>query len=141
MSINKNILTDEYLSKNHPLYHKWSSEINNFTNNSLTNIVDLYHKTGILIPTLEKNILKSSEDKKNYFNKLLSKKNINVTTSSIVSEDINKLTKQCYGIYNFNFIDNNNKAQTISARFNFIFTQNSKEKWLIKIHHSSKEPN
>ena len=119
------------------LYFSWINHVENAT--TAEEIVSLYLDNSILIPTFSPDLCVNKQQKIDYFQNLLTKKNIKITTEKLICQD-SSACLVCSGLYTFHYTDQNRRFSR-SARFTFIFKKNQDTAWQILHHHSSELPN
>lgn len=97
-------------------------------------VVKLYDKNAILLPTLSPQVRHSHEEIKDYFVHFLAKKPIGKINESNVRIFGNLAINS--GIYTFNFKD----SSSAQARFTYVYKKVDKNNWIIVVHHSSLLP-
>ncbi|MEC7107731.1 MAG: SgcJ/EcaC family oxidoreductase [Verrucomicrobiota bacterium] len=97
-------------------------------------VVKLYDKNAILLPTLSPQVRHSHEEIKDYFVHFLAKKPIGKINESNVRIFGNLAINS--GIYTFNFKD----GSSAQARFTYVYKKVDKNNWIIVVHHSSLLP-
>lgn len=118
------------------LYFNWVNHVENAT--TAEEIVSLYLDDSILIPTFSPELCGNKQQKIDYFQNLLTKKNIKITTEKLICQDSDACLV-CSGLYTFHYTDNNTRLSR-PARFTFIFKEEPDAAWQILHHHSSELP-
>ncbi len=112
------------------LFNKWNNSL--LTENP-KEVIKLYTKDAILLPTLSNQVRHNHEEIEDYFVKFLSKSPQGKIDESNIRINDNIAINS--GIYTFSFSD----ASTAQARFTFVYKLVNNE-WLIIEHHSSLLP-
>ncbi len=100
-------------------------------------VVKLYAKDAVLLPTVDNAVRVGPEPIKGYFREFIKlKPKGKILERYITILDKNNVADD--GVYAFAVIKNG-KHETIKARYSFIY-EKTKGKWLIKVHHSSRMP-
>ena len=97
-------------------------------------VVKLYDKNAILLPTLSAQVRHTHEEIKNYFVHFLAKKPIGKINESNIRIFGNLAINS--GIYTFNFKD----GSSAQARFTYVYKKVDENNWIIVEHHSSLLP-
>ena len=97
-------------------------------------VVKLYDKKAILLPTLSGQVRHTHEEIKDYFVHFLSKKPIGKINESNIRIFGNLAINS--GIYTFNFKD----GSSAEARFTYVYKKVDENNWIIVEHHSSLLP-
>ena len=97
-------------------------------------VVKLYDKNAILLPTLSPQVRHSHEEIKDYFVHFLAKKPIGKINESNIRIFGNLAINS--GIYTFNFKD----GSSAKARFTYVYKKVDENNWIIVEHHSSLLP-
>ena len=97
-------------------------------------VVKLYDKNAILLPTLSPQVRHSHEEIKDYFVHFLAKKPIGKINESNIRIFGNLAINS--GIYTFNFKD----GSSAQARFTYVYKKVDENNWIIVEHHSSLLP-
>ena len=113
------------------LFDDWNKALQ--TGNS-DEVVKLYDKNAILLPTLSSQVRHSHEEIKNYFIHFLEKKPIGKINESNIRIFGNVAINS--GIYTFNFKD----GSSAQARFTYVYKKVDENNWIIVEHHSSLLP-
>lgn len=116
------------------MFAKWNAAVET---GDPEQIVRLYAKDAVLLPTMANTVRVGHEPIKDYFRGFLKlkpkgkilKRYITVLDQNNVADD---------GLYSFAIIKAG-KHHTIHARYSFIY-EKIKGKWMIKVHHSSQLP-
>lgn len=101
-------------------------------------LTDLYSDHAVLIPTLAPGLQRSPHALHQYFTMLTAREELQAV---LLQEDFRMLGKNAAihaGIYRFEF-QNETGAQSLPARFTFVYTREGGE-WKILHHHSSQLP-
>ena len=99
-------------------------------------MVSLYKKEAVLLPTLDSTVRNTNEKIEEYFQSFLAK-GPSCKIQEIQDIQLSDTAVSVVGHYGFTFKDNS-KA---NARFTYIFTKdNISNRWLIAHHHSSLQP-
>ncbi len=123
-------MEDQIENKISSLFNKWN---NSLLTEDPKEVIKLYTKDAILLPTLSNQVRHNHEEIEDYFVKFLSK-----STQGKIDEAnirINDNIAINSGMYTFSFSD----ASTAQARFTFVYKLVNNE-WLIIEHHSSHLP-
>tara|TARA_B100000424_G_C22931914_1_gene495741 strand:+ start:886 stop:1254 length:369 start_codon:yes stop_codon:yes gene_type:complete len=113
------------------LFDDWNKALQ--TGNS-DEVVKLYDKNAILLPTLSPQVRHSHEEIKDYFVHFLAKKPIGKINESNIRIFGNLAINS--GIYTFNFKD----GSSAQARFTYVYKKVDENNWIIVEHHSSLLP-
>jgi uncharacterized protein (TIGR02246 family) len=113
------------------LFDDWNKALQ--TGNS-DEVVKLYDKNAILLPTLSPQVRHSHEEIKDYFVHFLAKKPIGKINESNIRIFGNLAINS--GIYTFNFKD----GSSAQARFTYVYKKVDENNWIIIEHHSSLLP-
>lgn len=97
-------------------------------------VVKLYDKNAILLPTLSPQVRHSHEEIKDYFIHFLAKKPIGKINEANIRIFGNLAINS--GIYTFNFKD----GSSSHARFTYVYKKVDENNWIIVEHHSSLLP-
>ena len=97
-------------------------------------VVKLYDKKAILLPTLSGQVRHTHDEIKDYFVHFLSKKPIGKINESNIRIFGNLAINS--GIYTFNFKD----GSSAEARFTYVYKKVDENNWIIVEHHSSLLP-
>ena len=97
-------------------------------------VVKLYDKNAILLPTLSPQVRHTHEEIKDYFVHFLAKKPIGKINESNIRIFDNLAINS--GIYTFNFKD----GSSAQARFTYVYKKVDENNWIIVEHHSSLLP-
>ena len=97
-------------------------------------VVKLYDKKAILLPTLSGQVRHTHDEIKDYFVHFLSKKPIGKINESNIRIFGNLAINS--GIYTFNFKD----GSSARARFTYVYKKVDENNWIIVDHHSSLLP-
>ncbi len=97
-------------------------------------VVKLYDKNAILLPTLSPQVRHSHEEIKDYFIHFLAKKPIGKINEANIRIFGNLAINS--GIYTFNFKD----GSSAHARFTYVYKKVDENNWIIVEHHSSLLP-
>jgi len=118
------------------IINKWLQAVNN---GELENLISLYDKKAILIPTFSNRLLKNPEDIREYFIKLGSRENLSVDLhkKTLIIQKLKYNLYTASGIYCWQFCLDGEQL-SFEARFTFIFDLLSASP--IIQHHSSQIP-
>jgi uncharacterized protein (TIGR02246 family) len=120
-------------------YYNWCASIGTAKGDA-KEMVQYYAPNAILLPTLSSEVLFNSDGGMDaYFSQLTSYKNIQCTPKKLVTRLYGDFVAVDAGLYDFSFFDHDGKAQTLHARFTFVYEKFG-DKWLIVSHHSSVKP-
>lgn len=111
-------------------FNKWKKALEN---QNIKEILGLYSRNAILLPTFDKKLKIGRKEIQKYFEEFIKKK----PKVNIVEERIKIISEICYihcGLYQFE-IQNKNKKKKVEAKFTFVWHKNNS--WEILHHHSS----
>jgi uncharacterized protein (TIGR02246 family) len=115
------------------LFNKWSAALQS---GKTDEVVRLYGKDAILLPTISNRVRHNHAELKEYFNQLLeSKPTCKMNEQHIRAFDDLALNS---GTYTYT-LTKNGKQVEVPARFTFVYQKQGKD-WLIIEHHSSAMP-
>jgi hypothetical protein len=97
-------------------------------------VVDLYDKDAILVPTLAPNPVSTQEGRFEYFSHLMQKPNLKVEINSEIYQKLDRKNAVISGLYDFKF-----DGGHVPARYTFVF-EKKHGNWVIVEHHSSMIP-
>lgn len=117
-------------------YFLWIDAVVNAKGNS-EEVLSLYAKDAILLPTVSPKLCKTKEDLKEYFAFFLSLKDLHATTTELITREYGELAMNT-GFYTFTFMQNG-KKQVVHARFDFWYKKVD-GKWKIIFQQSSRLP-
>jgi hypothetical protein len=122
--------------KSQEVINNW---INYIKDHNIEKLINLYDKSAIIIPTFSDSILNTPEKIRNYFEKLLQRKELQIAmhNKTIHQQFIDKDIVIISGIYYWKFIVEE-ELMTYEARFTFVMNL-SKTSPIIH-HHSSQLP-
>ncbi|MCH9621611.1 MAG: hypothetical protein S4CHLAM20_10360 [Chlamydiia bacterium] len=114
-------------------YFEWIEMVERSKGNS-DEVVDLYAKDAILMPTLSPDIYESKKQIRNYFRDFLLLEDLEVDTKELITKQYGDIAMNT-GFYDFTYTSNG-KKETIKARFDFWYKREN-GKWKIVFHQSS----
>jgi len=115
------------------ILNKWIQLVNE---NNIEELLKLYDKRAILLPTLSNKIRKNKIEIRNYFEHFLAKKDLKAEIKQLYIQSMyNGDLKVDSGTYVFKYLDYDDILQELPARFTFIIKNG-----LILEHHSSTNP-
>jgi uncharacterized protein (TIGR02246 family) len=117
------------------LVENWVAAMSSHNSDKL---IALYLENAVLLPTYSPKIISNQQDRKEYFNILLSRRNLSVVISKTKTYVFNEISIS-NGIYTFHYINDDNVEISVSARFTFV-CKKTYEGWFIMTHHSSVLP-
>lgn len=113
-----------------------NSWIKHLNEHNLEKILDMYHTSAILLPTLSSKIRRGKDEIRDYFVHFLAKDQLTAELKEVYIQSIysNKI-KIDSGIYVFSWLNEQKQKESLEARFTFVI-----ENGLILEHHSSIQP-
>ncbi len=101
-------------------------------------VASFYAEENTFLPTVCGRFRKGKTEAKNYFEHFLAKN----PQGEVVEEEIRPISSDVYlhaGLYNFT-VNQNDKTETVPARFTYIWKKGEDGIWRIIHHHSSIKP-
>lgn len=101
-------------------------------------VASLYSPESTFLPTVSDKFIRGQEEAEGYFEHFLEKN----PTGEIIDETVRVISPDSYlhsGMYNFE-VGQEDKRETLEARFSFIWKKDEAGQWQIIHHHSSVKP-